>query len=145
MTSGSASAAIGAPGSIDVLAGESFRLPLAVTNTGDVAWIAPEIPDARIAEPASPRGALLIGHWVRLAPADRSVPPEDALASVLAEPGETAQTQLALVAPADPGEYLLVLDVVSPVLGSLTARGMPPVAIPVQVETPPPTPATPSR
>ncbi len=33
------------------------------------------------------------------------------------------------MAPGQPGRYLLLLDVVSPLYGSLTARGMPPVTI----------------
>jgi hypothetical protein len=56
------------------------------------------------------------------------------VATVRAEPGATSQVVLELVAPLEPGDYQLVLDIVSPLYGSLSAAGMPPVAIPVRVE-----------
>jgi hypothetical protein len=61
--------------------------------------------------------------------------------TVAAPPGDTVQVALELTAPLAPGDYLLVLDIVSPLHGSLTAQGMPPIAIPIRVD--PVDPATP--
>ncbi len=50
-----------------------------------------------------------------------------------AEPGAVTSTLVPLVAPADPGSYLLLLDVVSPDHGPLSAVGSKPAMIRVTV------------
>jgi hypothetical protein len=48
-------------------------------------------------------------------------------------PGATASVDLALAAPAAAGEYLVVIDVIDPVVGSLAALGVPPGIVRVTV------------
>jgi hypothetical protein len=60
-------------------------------------------------------------------------------------PGGSAQVNLALTAPADPGDYLLLLDVVSPAVGPLSSVGSQPAIVRVTVgAAPTPAPATPA-
>jgi hypothetical protein len=132
----SLSAAIAAPRSLVLEAGATVPVAVAVTNSGRLEWIAPDPPDVAggRAEPSTATAALLVGHWVRLDVGPRTAVPADAIATVRAKPGETAQVVLELVVPLDHGDYELVLDVVSPLYGSLSATGTPPVAIPVRVD-----------
>jgi hypothetical protein len=130
------SAVIAAPRSLVLEAGDTVPVAVAVTNPGRIGWTAPGPPDTAggRAEPSTESSALLVGHWLRLDLGARIATPSDVVATVRAEPGETSQVVLELVAPLDHGDYQLVLDIVSPVYGSLSAAGMPPVAIPVRVE-----------
>ena len=51
-------------------------------------------------------------------------------------PGDQAQVDLALIAPQIPGEYLLVIDLVTPLDGSLAATGVAPAIVRVVVAAP---------
>ena len=58
-------------------------------------------------------------------------------------PGGSAQVNLALTAPAAPGDYLLLLDVVSPSSGPLSSLGSQPAIVRVTVgAAPAPAPAS---
>ena len=49
-------------------------------------------------------------------------------------PGTSVRVTFELTAPAAPGEYLLVLDVIDPATGSLAAAGVPPGIVRVSVK-----------
>jgi hypothetical protein len=83
----------------------------------------------------------MTGTWVALGPLEDPAQ-EDAAnaASVTAaelpagfETGSVARPNLRLFAPSVPGDYLLVLDILTPEAGSLTARGVEPPIIRVTV------------
>jgi len=140
------SATIAAPRSLVMEAGATVIVPLAVTNSGQVEWTSPDLPRPLAGPPepaqqADPATALLVGHWLRLDAGAGTNARPGVVATVAAPPGDTVQVALELTAPLAPGDYLLVLDIVSPLHGSLTAQGMPPIAIPIRVD--PVDPATP--
>ena len=79
---------------------------------------------------------LLVGRWV---PLDPGTAPEAAAATTFAPrlaPGQQAVVPLDLIAPTTPGAYLLLVDVVTPLHGSLAALGVPPAQIRVTVSPP---------
>ena len=90
----------------------------------------------------SASAASIIGHWVALDLLATGVPPDVStdLAAGLA-PNKPAETALALAVPDAPGDYLLILDIVTPDRGSLAAAGIDPTIIRIHVVAPaPPTP-----
>ena len=114
--------------------GEDFRLPLAVGNVGSTAWgqvgdAGPRNLDER------PISGSIVAHWVRL-DAETGDLPGDVHHRLPAGflPGATERTPLGLTAPDLPGTYLLLIDVVVPGIGSLTARGADPALVRVTVE-----------
>jgi hypothetical protein len=86
---------------------------------------------------AAPPPAFLVAHWLRLDPPGGTPPAEVVRERVAAAPGETGQATLRLAAPELAGTYLLVLDVVSPLHGSLVAAGEDPAIVRVTVAWPP--------
>ena len=122
------SAATSAPGQI-------VHLGAAVSNLGKAAWghvaVVPKVGEAE-REPAS--RALVVARWVSLgsAAAVGGAGASTMLPAGLA-PGATASIDLALVAPGAAGEYLVVIDVIDPVVGSLAALGVPPGIVRVTV------------
>jgi hypothetical protein len=52
---------------------------------------------------------------------------------VVFAPGASVDVDVPLTTPSAPGEYLLVLDVVDPVVGSLAAAGVPPGIVGVTI------------
>ena len=126
---------IGAPPSLALVAGASVDVPLVVTNTGEAAWVSPPVrsgPDGP--DVPAPAAAMVVGHWIRLDVGGGAVPPPAVGTAVTPEPGTTVDVDLRITAPEAIGDYLLVLDVVTPLYGSLAARGVSPVAIPVRVD-----------
>ena len=129
------SASVAAASHIEMVAGSALDLPVAVMNSGVAYWAGDpntegsELPKAR--QPSDPKGQL-VGHWVRL---DTSTTGEGGAvrATVDPEPGTTELVSLNLRAPDQAGEYLLLLDVVSRLDGSLTAAGGEPVVVRVTV------------
>ena len=133
---GPLSAVVAAPTHLDVVAGSTVDLPVAVMNSGIVPWVTNDpATDEDERKPARSSGstALLAGHWVRLETS--TSPSEDGPVSVRldAAPGLTDIVSLRLSAPGRQGEYLLILDVVSRVDGSLAAAGGDPVVVRVTV------------
>jgi hypothetical protein len=123
---------------------------VAVLNSGEIPWYAP-LPDGdpgavveRLSE--GTWGARLVGHWVSLDVDTETLgsgPMPDVVVDISASPGETTDAELAITAPSVPGAYLLVLDVVSPLYGSLTILGAPePTAVRVEVLAPSQVPAS---
>ena len=127
-----------APLTATVAAGTAFTIKVRVTNLGRSAWGLPTEVDrirGAVTEPAMP--ATVVARWVDLdavgAPASPtgSVGHAD-LPAVLA-PGASVDVDVPLQAASATGEYLLVLDVVDPVVGSLAAAGVPPGIVGVTV------------
>ena len=80
----------------------------------------------------------MVGRWVPLS-FGAALPADPAAQSVRTElpiglqPGVKVDTVLDLVAPTAPGQYLLLLDIVTPERGSLVASGADPTMIRVTV------------
>lgn len=119
-----------APATAFAAAGVTFKLHLGVTNLGASAWgnaaVAHRVGGGAEVEPA--RRATLVARWVTIsgqlgiAPAPERV---SVLPAALA-PGASVAVSFTLTAPAAPGEYLLLLDVITPQAGSLAIAGAPP-------------------
>ena len=145
--SGPIGVAYGAPTSITIPAATNASVPVRVVNTGSVAWdelvtappsnIAAEtIRDYR----TSRVRARLVGTWISTGGLVVPAPVTTPLDPEVTGPGGEAAAQLDLVAPPTPGEYLLLLDVVSPAEGTLSALGSAPAIIRVTVSGPGPSP-----
>jgi hypothetical protein len=118
-------------------AGETFELPVGVTNLGASAWGAPAVQN-RIggAETEPARRATLVARWVAIGGADSGSPVPDTRAVLPAglAPGASTSAVLSLTAPDAPGDYLLLLDVITPRSGSLAAAGVAPGIVRVTIE-----------
>jgi hypothetical protein len=142
---GDLDAGIDAPARLDLATGTAVELPVWVTNLGRAAWghLAiddPRDPDGKV----DAESARMTGTWVALGALDApdQLAAADA-ASVEAaslpagfKPSAVAQARLRLFAPSVAGEYLLILDIVTPESGSLTAKGVEPAIIRVTVGEP---------
>ncbi len=136
---GGETAAYSMPTTARTTAGGSIPFEIRVTNLGRTAWgYAASIfrVDQGETEPAS--RAILVARWVDLGgAAGLPTSPGGAAATTLLPaglaPGASADLDLQLTAPAAPGEYLLVLDVIDPRTGSLAATGVPPGIVRVTV------------
>ena len=105
-------------------------------NLGKTAWgHRPKIDDGGpvLDEPGT--AATLVGRWLSLA--DGTMSPATASARVKLPAGlaprVTTDAVLAISVPAAPGDYLLVLDVITPDNGSLIAAGVEPTIVRVAV------------
>jgi hypothetical protein len=118
--------------------GAVLFVPVRLGNTGATPWESDatwEIGGGNGIRPG-PRAHLEI-RWLALggarqAPDVEPPTPDDVLLPVI-DPGTDVVVRLSLDAPSTPGDYLLVLDVVSPVAGSLAASGVPPGLLRVHV------------
>ena len=133
---GGETAAYGMPATAKAAAGAPLPFSVRVTNLGRTAWgQAATIfrVDGGETEPAS--RATLVARWVDLGGSNATGAPAVAMTMLPAglRPGGSADVDLHLVAPAAPGEYLLVLDIVDPRTGSLAATGVPPGIVRVSV------------
>jgi hypothetical protein len=139
-------AAFGVPATLSVEAGEAAMLAVKVLNAGSLRWNAiVAAPSGAGGEPVGSAIVLpsLVATWV--SSTGGQVPdvigqslPGDAWA-----PGGSADVVLNLVAPAEPGSYLLLLDVVAPEHGPLSSLGGDPAMVRVTVNAlaaPAPTP-----
>jgi hypothetical protein len=151
---GPVAVAYGAPASLATTAGAVSDVAVRVLNAGSERWdkaVSPapgmiiEDPEAgpQVALPAHP--ARLVATWVS---ADGLAVPEAvevSLGKTVAEPGGVANVLVPLTAPATAGSYLVLLDVLSPSRGPLSAMGSAPAIIRVTVgEVPDPTPIPPT-
>jgi hypothetical protein len=120
-------------------AGTPFTLNVRVTNLGRRPWGAPaQAHGSSAAEWEPARRATLVARWVDLGGlgANPTAPGGASVSAVLPAglaPRSSADVAFPLIAPAAPGEYLLVLDVVDPTTGSLAAAGVPPGIVRVTV------------
>ncbi len=117
-------------------AGAHVSLPIRIVNLGTAAWGHDRIANPREPDRMLPAvAAQLVGHWVALGggavltiPAEVSTRIDPGLA-----PTATSETALGLDVPTVPGDYLLILDVVTPEQGSLAAAGVEPTIVRVKV------------
>jgi hypothetical protein len=124
---GELSAVLSAADRLSVVAGAGIDLPVTVANTGHLAWVSNQPRRPATGSPSRPERddlyAALVGQWMRL---DGSGVAQEAIAAraaIMPPPGATQEVMLSFVAPAEAGSYLLILDVVSPLYGSLMAVG----------------------
>jgi hypothetical protein len=143
--------AYGAPATLSLSAGASSSVAVRVVNAGSEAWDGPssEPPSAGQADDllywllTSNAPAHLVASWVSGADSPVPDPVSSVLDPAVAAPGGNATVTFDLVAPTVPGDYLLLLDVVSPVHGSLSVHGTAPAIIRVTVSEAAPTNITP--
>ncbi len=143
---GPVAVAYGAPASIAVTAGNVTSVAIRLVNAGSERWdrLMPAAPITQIevpgADPFIALPARLVATWIS---ADGLAVPDPVavlLGGTLAEPGGESSVVVELAAPAIPGSYLLLLDVLSPSRGPLSALGNAPAIIRVAVgEVPDPT------
>lgn len=134
--SGPFAVAFGVPATLSVGAGGAASVPVKVLNAGSNRW------NAIVATPSATDGGAtgsaivlpsLVATWVSttgggVPGAVSSSLPGDAWA-----PGGSAEVVLDVVAPSEPGSYLLLLDVVAPEHGPLSSLGGEPAIIRVTV------------
>ena len=115
--------------------GTNVALPVRVANLGTATWGEPAVVDHGRRGGGSPAtAARVVGHWVALDPgATTNLSAVSASLPSALEPGATADASLDLAVPVAPGQYLLVLDVVTPSEGSLASVGVPPTMVRVTV------------
>lgn len=154
---GPVAVAYGVEPSVSVPAGATATLPVRVMNAGTEAW--------DVVTPTPPVGAVdniltwlrtgrvpahLVGTWLSTS----GLPVPDPVSVVIdpsgSEPGGVVTLDLALATPDAPGEYLLLLDVISPAHGPLSAIGGTPAIVRVSVApagavAPAPPPTAPKR
>ncbi len=133
------SATYGVPAAATSAAGATFDLGVRVANLGRTPWGSPSTSQSVSNPERDPaRHATLVVRWVDLGGVASGIStPAGAVASSILPPGmapgSSVAVNLPVVAPPIPGEYLLVLDVVDPVTGSLAAAGVPPGIVRVTV------------
>ena len=117
-------------------AASDVELPVRVVNLGKAAWghgptMSNPDPDGHAGEVSG----MLVGRWLSLADDTTTLLPASgqiALPAGLA-PNVAVDRALGLTVPASPGDYLLILDVVTPEHGSLIAAGVEPTIVRVTV------------
>ena len=115
-------------------AGTNVDLAVRVANLGTATWGEPAVVDhGRRGGGSLATNGRVVGHWVALDGGTDNLAPVDAALPSALEPGTTVDATLGLAVPATPGQYLLVLDVVTPDKGSLAAIGVPPTMVRVTV------------
>ncbi|MEP6640199.1 MAG: hypothetical protein ABJC39_12690, partial [Chloroflexota bacterium] len=131
--------AIQAAPTAELSAGQHAELDVRVLNLGVTAWGHEAIATASdLVKGAPAQGANVVGRWVPLS-AGAAVPADAADQTVTAElpvglqPGVKVTATLGITAPSAPGQYLLLLDVVTPERGSLVAAGADPTLVRVTV------------
>jgi hypothetical protein len=134
---GPLTAAYAAPATATTAAGGPFALAIKVTNLGGQAWGRPaELHRVDAAETVPASRATLVARWVDLGGLGGGTAAGTAASSILPAglaPGSSVDVAFRMTAPAAPGEYLLVLDVLDPKTGSLAAAGVPPGIVRVTV------------
>jgi hypothetical protein len=120
-------------------AGTEATLHLRVENVGATAWGHAAIKTtANVGAGARAEAASLVGRWIPLS-TDAVLPiePEAQTAStalpIALAPGVKTDASLGLQVPNASGQYLLVLDVITPERGSLVASGADPTLVRVTV------------
>ena len=132
--------AILATPSAQLTAGSTATLPVRVVNLGRMTWGIPAIvnPSPVAMDGAAAAPASLVGRWIPLS-ASATAPADPAAAETRADlpiglaSGATADASLSLTVPDAPGDYLVMLDVVTPERGSLIAAGWSPTLVRVTV------------
>jgi hypothetical protein len=147
---GAKGVAYGAPASLVVTAGQPSETAIRVLNAGAMRWdqIVTAAPN-RIADEeglelrTTTLPAHLVATWVSGDGARVPVPVTIRLDEDVYAPGGAVEALLALQAPDAAGSYLLILDVLTPESGPMSALGSAPAIIRVTVNAAPPTPKAP--
>ncbi len=137
---GPIAAAYGVAPALTVTTGLEASLPVRVMNAGSTRWDqVATAPRSNVAGEAVPVDrttripARLVATWIS---ADGQAVPASVTADLdsdVSKPGGATAAVLTLVAPATPGDYLLLLDVVSPANGSMSSLGSAPAIVRVTV------------
>ncbi len=137
---GPVAVAYGAPASFAITAGVPAPVAVRVVNAGSESWdVDTDQPPDGTAEEilswlrTSRSPAKLVATWVSTASQAVPDPVTTVLDPTIAAPGGSAMVTLELQAPTAPGNYLLLLDVISPAHGPLSALGSAPALIRVAV------------
>lgn len=130
--------AIVAAATAELTAGTEASLAVKVANLGLVAWGHGPITSAEPDGDDPAEAATVIGRWIPLSsgavlPIDEAARESRAHLPIGLAPGVTVDASLALTVPSVPGQYLLLLDVVTPERGSLVASGLEPALVRVTV------------
>jgi hypothetical protein len=133
---GPLTAAYDAPPAVYAAPGAAIQVPVGVTNLGAAAWGAPAV-NHRVgdAENEPARRATIVARWVTLGDAVAGAPAAEGRAILPAglAPGASSSVVFGLTAPTKAGEYLLIIDVISPRSGSLAGAGVPPGIVRVTI------------
>jgi hypothetical protein len=143
-------AVVAAPRSVEIAPGAAHQMTLWITNVGSSPWGAEAELGTRTEENSrKPTGSVsasharVVGTWIPLggggqveidAAAAASVKPTQLPAGF--KPREVTKVDVRMFAPSAPGDYLLLLDIVTPQVGSLAAQGVDPTIVRVKVATP---------
>ena len=122
----------------DMTTGQPLSLPVRVANDGRVVWTSTptEWDDGMGPDHPFVAGPRLAGSWMPLGSAgDGGTWQMGPLANLV--PGSQALMTIDLVAPSQPGSYLLVIDIVHTDYGSLASVGVPPAIVRIEVVPPP--------
>jgi hypothetical protein len=120
-------------------AGTGLALGIRVVNLGVAAWGHKAIPPtSNLSGYVKAEAATVVGTWIPLsagaaAPVDPAAPDLSARLTIALAPGKSADATIELTAPAAAGDYLLLLDIVTPEHGSLAAAGGNPTLVRVTV------------
>jgi hypothetical protein len=120
------SVAYGVVADLAMPAGASLAVPVRLANDGILDWALPPVAGDDAIDPLVARSrppARLVARWVLLGLATIT-DTTDSTAPLQVAPGSETTVQLTLTAPTVPGDYLVVLDVASPLHGSLAASGV---------------------
>ncbi len=141
---GPVAAAYGVNGTIELGAGSLADMPVRVLNAGSEPWdstliLPPTVENGHAALPyrTAVLPAQLVATWISTGWLEVPSPISVVMSAEAAAPGSSTEVMIPLVAPALPGDYLLVLDVLSSVDGPLSALGSAPAIVRVTVVAPP--------
>jgi hypothetical protein len=131
--------AIQAASTAELGAGTDAALELRVVNLGKTGWGHQAIASsANLGPSAHAQAANVVGRWIPLSvdaalPSDVSAQVVETPLPLGLKPGVSVDATLTLTAPTAPGQYLLLLDIVTPERGSLIASGADPTLVRVTV------------
>ena len=120
-------------------AGSPAALGVQVSNLGRTAWGQAAIPPVSNLSGWIPaQVARLVGRWIPLSEgtalqADPAQQTTSTNLPIELQPGASFDATLDLVAPTAPGDYLLVLDILTPDDGSLVATGVDPTLVRITI------------
>ena len=141
-------AGVVAPASVDVAPGDTHKLSVWVTNLGRGDWGHAAIPGERTVDNArnpsmiaQATRARIVGTWVPLGGIDDPAQVEAAAAAAVTPtelpagfaPRDVVRAELVMYSPTTPGDYLLLVDILTPEIGSLAAQGVEPTVVRVHV------------
>jgi hypothetical protein len=136
--------AIQAAPTADLTAGAKVTLGVRVVNLGKSVWGHPavNIPSGAQLGWTNAQAAYVVGRWVPLSvnaalPTDPAAQVVGAALPIGLKPGVNVEADIDLTAPPAAGDYLLLLDIVTPERGSLVASGANPTLVRVIVSAAP--------